>query len=91
MELLRCITILLALYGIYEYLKFYIKKRQPVAFAPMSWLILVLGYTIFKWVVGADIEFYSASVIWSNVILIQGIIILIAALVIFRGVKFNGK
>ena len=90
MEWIRGITLLLTLFAVFEYAKFYIKKREPVAIAPLSWLIMVLGYTIFKWEVGSNLDYYVASVIWSNVLLVQGVIITLAALIIFRGVPRNG-
>ena len=91
MEWLRGITLLFTAIGIIEYIRFYIKKRQPAVLAPLSWLILVFGYTIFKWTVGNNLDYYISSVIWSNVILIQGVILAIAALVVFREYKPNGR
>jgi hypothetical protein len=90
MEWIRGITILLTLYGIFEYLRFYVKKRQPALLAPLSWLILVLGYTIFKWVVGNDLSYYNASVIFANAVLITGVILVTAALIILRRFYPNG-
>lgn len=90
MEWIRGITILLSIFGIIEYIRFYILTKQPFVLAPLSWLVMVLGYSIFKCVVGASLDYYMASVIWANIILIQGIILTIAALIIFRGAKFNG-
>jgi hypothetical protein len=90
MEWIRGITLIITLFGVFEYIRFYVKHREPIVIAPLSWLIMVLGYSIFKWLVGSDLDYYTASVIWSNVLLIQGVIITIAALIIFRGVSKNG-
>jgi len=90
MEWIRGITLLITFIGIVEYIRFFIKKREPAVLAPLSWLILVFGYTIFKWVVGNNLDYYISSVIWSNVVLIQGVILSIAALIIFREYKPNG-
>jgi len=90
MEWIRGITLLVTFIGIVEYIRFFIKKREPAVLAPLSWLILVFGYTIFKWVVGNNLDYYISSVIWSNVVLIQGVILSIAALIIFREYKPNG-
>jgi hypothetical protein len=89
-EWIRGITILLSLFGIVEYARFYIRRREPFVFAPLSWLFMVLAYTIFKWWAGPKLDYYTTSVIWSNVILIQGIIITVAALIIFRSYRPNG-
>jgi hypothetical protein len=91
MEWIRGITILFTLYGIFEYIKFYIQKREPAIFAPLSWLFMVLVYTIFKWVVGPDLRYYDASVILANAVLITGVILVTAGLIIFRGIKPNGN
>ena len=91
MEWIRGITLLITFIGIVEYIRFFIKKREPAVLAPLSWLILVFGYTIFKWVVGNNLDYYISSVIWSNVVLIQGVILSIAALVVFRDYKPNGR
>jgi hypothetical protein len=90
MEWIRGITILFALYGIYEYIRYYVKKREPAMLAPLSWLVMVLAYTIFKWIVGNDLNYYTTSVICANVVLITGVILTIAALIIFRGIPKNG-
>jgi len=90
MEWIRGITILITLFGIFEYVMFYVKKREPVAIAPLSWLFMVLGYTIFKWIAGPNLIYYNASVILANAVLISGVILTIAALIIFRGVPKNG-
>ena len=90
MEWIRGITLAITLFAVFEYVRYYIKRREPIVIAPLSWLIMVLGYTIFKWCVGADLDYYTASVIWSNTLLIQGVIITLAALIIFRGLPKNG-
>jgi len=91
MEWIRGITILFTLYGIYEYVKFYLRNREPALLAPLSWLILVLAYSIFKWIVGPDLRYYLTSVIFANAVLITGVILTTAALVLLRGVKKNGS
>ena len=90
MEWIRCITIGLAIFSLVEYYIYYRKKHTPAVLAPMSWLLLVVGYSIFKWVVDGLPEYYFASVVWNNVILIQGVLLLLAFLFIFRGIKRNG-
>jgi hypothetical protein len=90
MEWIRGITIIFTLFGIFEYIRFYVQKHEPAIFAPLSWLIMVLGYTIFKWIAGPNPKFYNASVIFANTVLIAGVILVTAALIIFRGAKKNG-
>ena len=90
-EWIRLITLIIAIFTIYEYIRCYMKKRQPIYIAPVVWLLLVVGYSIFKWIVDGLPEYYNASVIWNNVILINGILLLLSFLVIFRGMKRNGK
>lgn len=90
-EWVRLITILIALFTLVEYIRCYVRHRQPIFLAPIIWILLVVGYTIFKWVVDGLPEFYNASVIWSNVILINGILLLLSFLVVFKGMKPNGK
>lgn len=90
MEWIRGITVIITLFGIFEYIRFYVRKRESTVLAPLSWLFMVLGYTIFKWIVGSNLNYYTASVICSNVVLITGVILTVAALIIFRGAPKNG-
>lgn len=90
-EWVRFFTILMAIFTLIEYIIYYGKKHNPAVLAPISWLILVVGYSIFKWVVDGLPQYYFASVIWNNVILIQGILLLLAFLLVFRGLKGNGQ
>ena len=83
-EWIRYITLGLALIALLQWGIFCHRHHEPAAFAPITWLINVIGYTILKIIVNGDINFYNVSVIWANVIYLQGIFLLIAAIFIFR-------
>lgn len=84
MEWYRLITIGFAFIALGVWLYFYYHYREPAAFVPITWLINVILFSYFKFYVGPDLKYYSASVTWSSVVLIHGIILLIAAAYIFK-------
>lgn len=86
-EFARIITIGLGIVAIIQLLLFYRRTHEPGVFAPISWILLVIGYDIFKLVVQNDLKFYIASLIWVNIIYIVGIIMIIAGGFIFRDIK----
>lgn len=86
-EWLRFITMILAGVAIIQLSIFGRRTREPAVIAPISWLLLVVGYSIFKHIVGSDLDYYSATVLWLNIILIVGIILIIAGGIVFRDIK----
>lgn len=83
---LRYITVMLSFIGIVQLLLLGKRTKQPVVVAPISWLSLIIGYSIFKIIVKDDLGYYDATVAWVNVILIIGIILIIVGASIFRDI-----
>ncbi len=86
-EGLRFITVILALIGIYQLLCFYKKTRDPGVIAPISWLLNIMIYSMFKYIVRSDLHYYNISVIWVAITYWHGIIILIVTGYLFRDMK----
>jgi hypothetical protein len=86
-EWLRFITVALAIIAIIQLSLFGKRTREPAVIAPISWLLLIVGYSIFKYIVGNDLDYYDASVIWLNIILVVGIVLIIAGGFVFRDIK----
>lgn len=85
--ILRYITISMAAIGIWLWAVYYIKYREPVFIAPITWLINCIAFSVFKLIVGSNLDYYLSVSIWSNVLQIHAIVLLITAVLIFREVK----
>ena len=87
LEIGRFFTVILATVAVVQLLLFYRKSKEPAVIAPISWLLLIIGFDIFKYIVRDNLDYYIVSVVWTNVIFIQGIVMIIAGGYIFRDVK----
>jgi hypothetical protein len=87
MEWYRFITIGMALIAIVVWIYFFYHYREPVVVAPISWLLNVIAYIIFKIYAGSNPLYYSASITWSTIVLTHGILLLITAAIIFKDAK----
>ena len=86
-EWVRLVTILISAAGVGLLVWLYMKKRQPIIIAGIAWLVLSLGYSIFKIIVDGDLAFYSTSIIYNAFILTYGAILLIIVGLAFRDLK----
>ena len=86
-EWMRFITILLVLVAIIQLFSFYKRIHNPGVFAPISWLVLIVAFDIFKFIVRNDLRYYNISLFWVNSIFILGIILLIVSAYLFRDIK----
>ena len=57
----------------------YMRKRQPIIIAGISWLLMVVAFSIFKLAVDGDLDYYNASIVFNAVIFVYGAILLILA------------
>ena len=86
-EWTRIITVVLAVIAIIQFLLFWKRTHEPGVFAPISWLVLIVLFSIFKFIVDGDLRFYTWSVVLNNFIFIYGIILLIIGGFLFRDLK----
>ena len=86
-EWTRIITVVLAVIAIYQFLLFWKRTHEPGVFAPISWLVLIVLFSIFKFIVDGDLRFYTWSVVLNNFIFIYGIVLLIIGGFLFRDLK----
>ena len=87
LEIGRFFTVVLATIAVVQLVLFYRKSKEPAVIAPISWLLLIIGFDIFKYIVRDDPAYYVMSVVWTNIIFIQGIMMIIAGGYIFKDVK----
>lgn len=88
-EWTRLITVVLAILAIIQLSIMYNKSHNLLMFVPMSWVILVLMYEVFKFIVNGDLKYYTASVIMNSVILIQGLILLIVTMFLYKDYTYS--
>lgn len=86
-EWTRIITVVLAVIAILQFLRFWKRTHEPGVFAPISWLVLIVLFSIFKFVVDGDLRYYNLSVILNNGIFIYGIVLLIVGGILFKDIK----
>jgi hypothetical protein len=86
-EWVRITTIVISSFAIGLLSWLYMKKRQPIIFAGIAWLVLSLGYSIFKIIVDGNLAYYNASIIYNAFILTYGAILLIVLGLAFRDLK----
>ena len=86
-EWLRIITIVLAFTSLIKLAVIYRRTKLPVIIAPMTWLILVFGYALFKFIVDGSSRYYSITLIINNIILLFGIILILIAAFLFEDIK----
>ena len=86
-EWVRITTIIFSLFAIGLLSWLYMKKRQPIVIAGICWLLLVLGYSIFKIIVDGDLDYYNASIIYNAFIMSYGAVLLVIAGLAFRDLK----
>ena len=58
-EWTRIITVVLAVIAIIQFLLFWKRTHEPGVFAPISWLVLIVLFSIFKFIVDGDLRFYT--------------------------------
>lgn len=86
-EWTRIITVVLAIIATTQFLLFWKRTKEPGVFAPISWLVCIILYSVFKFIVDGDLRFYTLSVILNNFIFIYGITLLIVGGFLFRDIK----
>jgi uncharacterized protein involved in response to NO len=87
LEFIRVLVVILAVISIIQFLLFWKRTHEPGIFAPISWLLLLILYSVFKFIVDGDLKYYNIAVIWNNFIFIYGIILLIVGGYLFRDIK----
>lgn len=86
-EWTRIITVVLAVIAIVQFFLFWKRTHEPGVFAPISWLALIIIYSIFKFAIDGDLRYYNIAVIFNNFIFIYGIALLIIGGILFRDLK----
>jgi hypothetical protein len=76
-----------AIIAIIVWMLFYRHYREPILLVPITWMVNLIGYSIFKAIVKSDLRWYDWSVIWSNIVLLHALGLLIAAVYIFKDTK----
>ena len=78
-EWVRFVIIAVAVIAIAFLSGLYVRKRQPIIIAGISWLLLVVLFSLFKLAVDGDLAYYNASIVFNAVIFVYGAVLLILA------------
>lgn len=88
-EWTRIIPMVLSVVAIIQLIIVFKKTHNYLVFAPMSWVILIFGYEVFKSIVDGDLAYYQPSVIINSFIFIQGLVMLITILFLYKDYTYS--
>ena len=86
-EWLRLVIIAIALGAVGFLGWLYMRKRQPIIIAGITWILMVVLFSIFKLVVDGDLRYYNASIVLNALIFIYGTTLLVIIGWAFRDLK----
>lgn len=78
----KIINVTLALIGIFAWLLYYCRYKEPVAIAPVTWLLNLLFYNVFLVFMSHTAEVMNLANVWSSGLRTHAAILLIAAVLI---------